>query len=706
MAVQITNETLRHLRDRLAPFAQAPAAVGLVLIVAVWFIALTHIDDERVAAERAAIQNSANLAGAFDEHLSRSLNEIDRSIKLIRTNYENDPAGFDFKQWLKINQLFDDQTLQVSIISRDGFIKLSSIDSPTSVGTDLRDREHFKFQAASTTDALFISEPVIGRTTGKWSIQLTRRISAQDGAFGGMVVVSLDPAYLARFYGSVDLGSDGYVQVVGRDGIIRAMGGGKSSPIGKDLSGADLFRNFTEMAQSGWYYTKSNFSDRIPRLVSFRSVNNYPLIITVGLASRDIFTGVEAKRRNYFVIALALTGLIITVVLISARSRMTRARLATEREVQNRRLDAVLSNMPLGICMIDGAGQLALSNERFRTMYALPETLLAPGATFRDLVRYRANAGTFAGDPEKFCDEITDKLNQGRPIKALTQLQDGRFFQVLRQPMEGGGWVSIHEDVTQQHLSKEALEQTKRFLDTIIENVPIPIVVKDAKSHTFVLVNKAYEAFFGLPRDRLINRTVFEIYTADDAQRIAKWDQAAINSGKSQVNADFDITTPGSGLRSVNTTRLVVTDAKGAAQYVIAVIEDITEKKRVNAEIAHMAHHDPLTDLPNRAMLGKKLDQALANLEEDAKLGVLFLDLDHFKTVNDTLGHLVGDELLREVATRLRSCVRESDTVARLGGDEFAIIQVGVREATDTAGMAERVRAALTESTTSEDCGR
>jgi hypothetical protein len=197
--VQTANKQLQRLSDRIAPYVQAPTVFGLLLLVAVWFTAITHIDDEHAAAERAAIQNSANLAGAFEEHLSRSLNEIDRAIKMIRTNYASNPAGFDFRQWLKTSQLFDDQTLQVSIISRDGFIKLSSIESATSVGTDLRDREHFKFQASSTTDELFISKPVIGRTTGKWSIQLTRKISAPDGTFDGMIVASLDPAYLARF---------------------------------------------------------------------------------------------------------------------------------------------------------------------------------------------------------------------------------------------------------------------------------------------------------------------------------------------------------------------------------------------------------------------------------------------------------------------------------------------------------------------------
>ncbi len=123
----------------------------------------------------------------------------------------------------------------------------------------------------------------------------------------------------------------------------------------------------------------------------------------------------------------------------------------------------------------------------------------------------------------------------------------------------------------------------------------------------------------------------------------------------------------------------------------VATHEDITERRRAEKQIAHMARHDALTDLPNRVLLRERLAHAVAELPRDRRLAVLYLDLDHFKGVNDTLGHQVGDELLKTVAARLRDCVRESDTVARVGGDEFAIIQNGVEQPTDAAMLARRI---------------
>jgi len=127
----------------------------------------------------------------------------------------------------------------------------------------------------------------------------------------------------------------------------------------------------------------------------------------------------------------------------------------------------------------------------------------------------------------------------------------------------------------------------------------------------------------------------------------------------------------------------------------IATHEDITERRRTEAIIARMAHYDALTGLPNRALFLEELDRALALVQRGGRFALLYLDLDQFKRVNDTLGHIIGDELLKIVADRLRGCVRDTDLIARLGGDEFAIIQTTLEPSSDPAALAERISKAL-----------
>jgi diguanylate cyclase (GGDEF)-like protein len=128
----------------------------------------------------------------------------------------------------------------------------------------------------------------------------------------------------------------------------------------------------------------------------------------------------------------------------------------------------------------------------------------------------------------------------------------------------------------------------------------------------------------------------------------------------------------------------------------IATHEDITDRQRAEERIVHMARHDALTDLPNRMMLRERLDHELKRVKRGECLAVFCLDLDHFKSVNDTLGHPIGDELLKVVAERLRRCTREPDTIARLGGDEFAIIMTGMEDPTDAVALAKRIRDSIT----------
>jgi diguanylate cyclase (GGDEF)-like protein len=122
----------------------------------------------------------------------------------------------------------------------------------------------------------------------------------------------------------------------------------------------------------------------------------------------------------------------------------------------------------------------------------------------------------------------------------------------------------------------------------------------------------------------------------------------------------------------------------------VVTFEDITENRRAMDKISYMAHHDALTDLPNRILFYEKMEEFIC-APQGGTFAVLSLDLDHFKSVNDTLGHPIGDELLRAVAGRMRGCVRETDIVARLGGDEFAIVQVKFEQPADAALLATRL---------------
>ena len=255
------------------------------------------------------------------------------------------------------------------------------------------------------------------------------------------------------------------------------------------------------------------------------------------------------------------------------------------------------------------------------------------------------------------------------------------------------------ESLQQRHREAERssaeVREAKDELGALIENVPVPIIVKELKELRFILVNQAYEKFLGVSRDQIIGKTIHELFTPDDAEKVDAQDKRALQLDRRSLSGEFSVQTPNNGLRTVTTTRLVVHGADNKPKHLMAVIEDVTERRKAEDVILHMAHHDPLTGLLNRAQYHKRLERELERTKHGEHLAVLCLDLDNFKDINDTHGHSTGDELLKTITSRLLGCVGHLDTIARLGGDEFAMIQTGVEQPLGASLLVSRIQDAV-----------
>jgi diguanylate cyclase (GGDEF)-like protein len=253
----------------------------------------------------------------------------------------------------------------------------------------------------------------------------------------------------------------------------------------------------------------------------------------------------------------------------------------------------------------------------------------------------------------------------------------------------------IVRQLAQAHIfSTRRLALEKQRLDTAINNMSQGLIMFDS-AERLVVCNDFYIDMYGLSRH----------IAKPGCSLLALLRHRVETGGFSHHDPERYRLELLAGLALGKITNVIVETAKGREVSVtsspmtgggwVATHEDITERRRAEAKIAYMAHHDALTDLPNRLRLCEQLRQMLARSKRGVQLAVFCLDLDQFKDVNDALGHRVGDLLLQSVADRLRQCIRDADMVARLGGDEFAIVQVDATQPTDATSLASRLIEAI-----------
>jgi len=249
------------------------------------------------------------------------------------------------------------------------------------------------------------------------------------------------------------------------------------------------------------------------------------------------------------------------------------------------------------------------------------------------------------------------------------------------------GTLGAITDVTERKLAEESLQRSAREYRDLFESANDAILILRPESQMILEANRKACETYGLPRDQIVGMSLKNF--TRDVPRSEEQVRRILREGASENLETVHFHRDGTPIDLLVSSSVVEYRGETA---ILSVCRDITESKRAKQEIERLAYHDPLTDLPNRARFADRLEMALSQARREGhRLAILFLDLDRFKVVNDSLGHKVGDLLLQKVAIRLSQLIRGGDTLARLGGDEFIILLAKIGQDDDAARVAQNV---------------
>jgi diguanylate cyclase (GGDEF)-like protein len=347
----------------------------------------------------------------------------------------------------------------------------------------------------------------------------------------------------------------------------------------------------------------------------------------------------------------------------------------------NRQIDCLyqaLNHMSQGLCVFDANERLLFCNEQYLTIYGFDRAVVRPGISYREILDYAVKQGKHANlESEELYDRCIALVRAQRPTSHRLHLSDGQVVETTFRHIADGGWVAVHEDVTLRIREQIALHERNLLLDATLENMAHGLCAYDSGLR-LIFANRAYLEIYGLGADDAKpGVTLLDLMRASIGRGIHV---AGVTA--EQMFADYKrrlIECQESALyRELADGRVIAVRHRPMINGGwVGTYEDITERRRYEAHIARLARLDTLTELPNRLMFREQMDEALARIDSGQSFAILCVDLDNFKAVNDTLGHLVGDKLLQNVGARLRSVIGDGDIIARLGGDEFAILRRG-----------------------------
>jgi diguanylate cyclase (GGDEF)-like protein/PAS domain S-box-containing protein len=398
---------------------------------------------------------------------------------------------------------------------------------------------------------------------------------------------------------------------------------------------------------------------------------------------------------------------------ITERKRVEAALLLHEEELKatNRRLEDIIEFLPDATFIIDPDKKIIAWNRAMEEM---------TGVAKKDILgqSHREASVPFYGEKVPYLLDFLDGPEGEIPSRYLMLERKGRCLsaEAFAPALYGGrgayiwnvgaplydheghviGMIESIRDITEHRVAEQALEKEHNLLRTLVDNIPDSVYVKDKEGRK-ILTNRTDMDFIGVQNESdILGKTDAEVFPSHLAKEYAKDDQNVLRHARPVINREEIIEDSTGVKRWLLTSKIPLKGQDGAVSGLVGIGRDITDRKLLESKLLTMAHYDSLTALPNRTLFMDKANMGLAHAKRaNLQCAILFIDLDHFKSVNDTLGHSIGDALLKDTAAKLAECVRETDVMARLGGDEFIVLLNDLDDAEGARYIAERIREKL-----------
>jgi diguanylate cyclase (GGDEF)-like protein/PAS domain S-box-containing protein len=556
-----------------------------------------------------------------------------------------------------------------------GRIEISS--NPRVKGVDASGREYFTHQKTRAPNgSLFVSRPFTA-SIGEISITISRAIIDDKGVFRGVVGAGVDPRVFEPLLRSIRPDENGAATtLLNSYGDIIYRWPDAESRMGKNVGDGPVFKAFQASAARSFHQIGNSKVDGVGRLFVFRRIGDSGLSVNVSRDLDDILASWRSEVERRMAIFVLISAM---VLFLASAVRKRQDDLVAAKEYSERLIETA-NVMVVGL---DSEGCITIFNEAAERVsgYSRDEVL---GRNWFDILVPRDR---FPKVWTVFCD-LRQRGCLVRNYENPILTKDGRELiiewqnSVLIENGEPATTISFGLDVTERKKTEEELQLAASIFNVSSEGM----LVTDAENR-IIAINPAMEKLSGYTLAELAGRDprIFKSGRHDKAFYQEMW-QSIINTGTWQGEI-WDRHKNGA-MFAKHMIIKTLHNGDGSVHRRIAFCSDITARKQAEETIWRQANFDTLTGLPNRRLFHDRLEQEMIKTQRtDQTLALLFIDLDHFKEVNDTRGHDLGDLLLTEAARRISACVRVTDTLARLGGDEFTVVLAGL----DDGGLADHV---------------